>query len=131
MLSLAPRLSLADVEGGLGRQRSDVPLPRAVLRSLCATLDWLRLDPSTETVSMVTQADPERVLSKLERLLVGIFHAEGPVLGFTQSSQLAAAQGMNPTTAGVYLGRSPVFQTVSRGRYAIRGYGGEAGLLVA
>jgi hypothetical protein len=25
----------------------------------------------------------------------------------------------------VYLGRSPVFETVARGRYAIRGHGGE------
>jgi hypothetical protein len=47
------------------------------------------------------------------------------VLGFTAAVRLAEVAGMNPASAGVYLSRSPVFQTVSRGRYAIRGYGGE------
>jgi hypothetical protein len=64
-------------------------------------------------------------LSPLERLLVRVFQAEGPVLGFTPAVRLAEAAGMNPASAGVYLSRSPVFQTVSRGHYAIRGYAGD------
>jgi hypothetical protein len=125
MLSLAPRLTLADIHGGLGRQRLDVQLPLDILRSLCTAYDWLAFDRSADVVSLVEPLAPERTLSPLERLLVGVFHAEGPVLGFTRAVRLAEAAGMNPASAGVYLSRSPVFQTVSRGRYAIRGYGGD------
>jgi hypothetical protein len=121
MLSLTPRLTLADVAGGLGRQRCDVPLPGPVLRSLCGAYDWLALDGKADVVSAATVLDPERILSRLERILVGIFRAEGPILGFTRILRLAEAGGMRPTTAGVYLGRSPVFRTVSRGNYALRG----------
>jgi hypothetical protein len=125
MLSLAPRLTLAEVKGGLDRQRLDVELPFHVLRSLCAAYDWLTFDPDADVVSLVTPLDAERALSPLECLLAAIFQAEGPVLGFTAAVRLAEAAGMNPASAGVYLSRSPVFETVSRGRYAIRGYGGE------
>jgi hypothetical protein len=125
MLSLAPKLTLADVGGGLDRQRLDVKLPYDVLRSLCAAYDWLNFDQVADVVSLVRPLDPVRTLSPLERLLVGVFQAEGPVLGFTQAVRLAEAAGMNPASAGVYLSRSPVFQTVSRGRYVIRGYGGD------
>jgi hypothetical protein len=125
MLSLAPTLTLAEVTGGLDRQRLDVKLPLAVLRSLCAAYDWLSLARDADVVSLVTPLDHERTLSPLECVLVGIFQAEGPVLGFTRAVRLAEAAGMNPASAGVYLSRSPVFETVSRGRYAIRGYGGE------
>jgi hypothetical protein len=125
MLSLVPRLTLTDIRGGLDRQRLDVQLPWDVLRSLCDSYDWLTFDQGTDVVSLVTPLDPERTLSRLERLLVGIFQAEGPVLGFTRAVRLAEAAGMNPASAGVYLSRSPVFETVSRGRYAIRGSGGE------
>jgi hypothetical protein len=74
---------------------------------------------------LVVPLDLERTLSRLECLLAGVFQAEGPVLGFTRAVRLAEAAGMNPASAGVYLSRSPVFQTVSRGRYAIRAYGGD------
>jgi hypothetical protein len=43
------------------------------------------------------------------------------VLAFTRAVQLAAEAGINPTSAGLYLTRTPVLQTVSRGRYAVRG----------
>jgi hypothetical protein len=125
MLSLAPKLTVTDIRGGLDRQRLDVQLPDNVLRSLCATYDWLTFDRHADVVSLVAPLDPERMLSPLERLLAGVFQAEGPVLGFTRAVRLAEAAGMNPASAGVYLSRSPVFQTVSRGRYAIRGYGGD------
>ena len=125
MLSLTPKLTVTDIGGGLDRQRLDVRLPGDVLRSLCATYDWLAYDRGADVVSLAAPLDPEQMLSPLERLLVGIFQAEGPVLGFTRAVRLAEASGMNPASAGVYLSRSPVFQTVSRGRYAIRGYGGD------
>jgi hypothetical protein len=116
---------VTDIRGGLDRQRLDVQLPGDVLRSLCTAYDWLTFDVSADVVSPVAPLDPRQMLSPLERLLVGIFQAEGPVLGFTRTVRLAEAAGMNPASAGVYLSRSPVFQTVSRGRYAIRGYAGD------
>jgi hypothetical protein len=125
MLSLAPRLTLAEIKGGLDRQRLDVELPFQVLGSLCAAYDWLTFDRDADVVSLIAPLDLEQTLSPLECLLVGIFQTQGPVLGFTRAVRLAEAAGMNPASAGVYLSRSPVFETVSRGRYAIRGYGGE------
>jgi hypothetical protein len=125
MLSLASTLTLMDVKSGLERQRQDVQIPYDVLRSLCGAYDWLSFDGRTDVVSLVTPLDPVRTLSPLERLLVDVFQTVGPVLGFTHAVRLAEAAGMNPASAGVYLSRSPVFQTVSRGRYAIRGYGGD------
>lgn len=121
MLSVAPTLTLADIEGGLARQRCDLTLPRAVLRSLCATVDWLRLDVGLDVVSALTPLDPERTLSPLERLLVDVFRTHGPVLPIKRIAGHAAANGMRRTSVGVYLGRSPIFQAVSRGRYALRG----------
>jgi hypothetical protein len=45
----------------------------------------------------------------------------GPVLGFGRAVDLAADAGINRTSAGLYLGRTPVLQTVARGHYAVRG----------
>ena len=128
MLSLAPTLTLADIGGGLNRQRLDERLSPDVLRSLCATYDWLTLEQGADVVATPTPLDPKRTLSRLERLLVGIFDTEGPVLGFTRIVRLAEARGINRATAGVYLSRSPVFQTVARGRYTLRGYHSDVAL---
>ena len=121
MLSVTPRLTLEDVADGLARQRSDVRLPRAVLRSLCATIPWLELDTGSDVVYPVSALDPARTLSPLEQRLVDIFHAQGRVLPLTRISSCAAAAGMKRATVGVYLHRSPIFTSVSRGRYALRG----------
>jgi hypothetical protein len=120
MLSVTPRLTLEDVGAGLARQRSRVRLPDAILRSVCATIGWLALDRS-DVVSSVTALDPVRTLSPLERLLVEVFRAHGPVLPLAWISRCAAEGGMNRSTVGVYLSRSPIFTAVSRGRYALRG----------
>ena len=92
MLSVAPRLTLEDVAGGLARQRSDVGLPHAIPRSLCATVCWLKLDPGLGRRVLCHRARP------------------GP-----------GRRGMKRATVGVYLSRSPIFKPVSRGRYALRG----------
>lgn len=39
------------------------------------------------------------------------------------STQGAAEAGLNATSAMVYVSRSPLFRTVARGRYALRGAG--------
>ena len=121
MLSVAPTLALDEIEHGLARQRSAVTLPRAVLRSLCATAPWLRLDNDSDAVSPVEMLDPDQTLTPLERSLVGVFLAHGRVLPVARIASLAAAIGMNPTTVAVYLGRSALFRPRARGRYALLG----------
>jgi hypothetical protein len=122
MLSIASTLTLEEVEGGLARQRSEVTLPRAVLRALLATVSWLRLEVSSDLVSPVRALDAQLLLSPLERLLVDIFRAaQGDVLPLERIAESAMAKGMKRTSVGVYLSRSPIFKVVSRGRYALRG----------
>jgi hypothetical protein len=120
MLSVTPRLTLEEVGDGLARQRSNVRLPYAILRSLCATIRWLTLDDS-DVVSPVRALDRAQTLSPLERLLVDVFNAHGRELPLARISGCATAAGMKRATVGVYLSRSPIFSAVSRGRYALRG----------
>jgi hypothetical protein len=121
MLSIARSLTLDDIDDGLRRSSRPVTLPREILRALCGTLDWISLDRSADVVTSTVPLDPTRTLSPLERELIRIFRTDGPVLAFGRAVQLAAAAGINPTSAGLYLGRTPVLQTVGRGRYAVRG----------
>ena len=121
MLSVARSLTLADVDDGLRRWSRPVRLPREVLRALIRSFDWIAFDAGRDVVSATVPLDPGRTLSPLERELIRIFRTEGPVLGFRRAVDLAAAAGINRTSAGLYLGRTPVLQTVARGRYAVRG----------
>jgi hypothetical protein len=121
MLSIARSLSLSDVDEGLRRSARPVTLPRTILRSMCETLDWVAIDRRSDAVTATVRLDPAHTLSPLERELIRIFRTEGPVLAFTRAVQLAADAGINPTSAGLYLTRTPVLQTVARGRYAVRG----------
>jgi hypothetical protein len=98
-----------------------VTLPRAILRSVCATFDWVSIDRLSDVITSKVLLDPARTLSPIERELVRIFRTDGPELAFGRAVQLASDAGMNPTSAGIYLGRTPVLRTVSRGRYAVRG----------
>jgi hypothetical protein len=121
MLSIARSLSLADIDEGLRRSARPVTLPRTILRSMCETFDWLAVDRRSDAVTATVPLDPARTLSPLERELVRIFRTDGPVLAFARAVQLASEAGINPTSAGLYLTRTPVLQTVARGRYAVRG----------
>jgi hypothetical protein len=121
MLSIARSLTLADVDEGLRRSPRPVTLPRAILRSVCATFDWVSIDRLSDVITSKVLLDPARTLSPIERELVRIFRTDGPELAFGRAVQLASDAGMNPTSAGIYLGRTPVLRTVSRGRYAVRG----------
>jgi hypothetical protein len=121
MLSIARSLSLDDVDEGLRRSARPVALPRAILRSMCESFDWVAVDRRSGAVTATVPLDPARTLSPLERELVRIFRTDGPVLAFARAVQLAADAGINPTSAGLYLTRTPVLQTVARGRYAVRG----------
>ncbi|HVA30273.1 MAG TPA: hypothetical protein VMU58_03310 [Gaiellaceae bacterium] len=121
MLSIARSLSLDDVDEGLRRSARPIALPRGVLHSMCETFDWIAVDRGSDAVAATVRLDSARTLSPLERELVRIFRTAGPVLGFKRAVQLASDAGINPTSAGLYLNRTPVLRTVSRGRYAVRG----------
>jgi hypothetical protein len=121
MLSIARSLSLADIDEGLRRSARPVKLPRAILRAMCESLDWVAVDRRSDAVTATVPLDPANTLSPLERELIRIFRTDGPVLAFAHAVQLAADAGINPTSAGLYLTRTPVLQTVARGRYAVRG----------
>ncbi len=121
MLAVSPVLGLADVEDGLRRTTRPVRLPREILRAFCASLDWLELDPATDTVSAAVPLDPAVYLSPLEQELVALVRQAGPVVRLSRAARLAERAGLNPTTVTLYLSQSPAIQTVSRGRYAVRG----------
>ena len=121
MLSIARSLSLADIDEGLRRSARPVTLPRTILRAMCESLDWVAVDRRSDAVTATVPLDPARTLSPLERELIRIFRTDGPMLAFARAVQLAAEAGINPTSAGLYLTRTPVLQTVARGRYAVRG----------
>jgi hypothetical protein len=119
MLSVARSLMLPDIEDGLLRPGCDVELPRSTLRSLCESLDWVSVDGNRVTASV--ELDTSNVLSPLERKLLRIFEAHGPVLAFTHAVRLAEAEGISSASAGIYLGKTPVLRTLRRGVYGLRG----------
>jgi hypothetical protein len=80
--------------------------------------DWLEGQHVTASVDL----DTDKVLSPLERKLFRIFQAEGPVLEFTPAVRFAEAQGISTASAAIYLGKTPVLQTLRRGLYALRGF---------
>jgi hypothetical protein len=120
MLAVARSLTFPDIEDGLRRPGCDVELPRATLRGLCESLDWVSVEGQHVTASVDLDAD--KVLSPLERKLFRIFQLEGPVLEFTPAVRFAEAQGISTASAAIYLGKTPVLQTLRRGLYALRGF---------
>jgi hypothetical protein len=119
MLAVARTLTFPQLEDGLLRPGCGVSLPRPTLRALCEWLDWIDVDGKRVTASVSIDADA--VLSPLERKLFRIFQSDGPVLGFTRAVTLAEADGISAASAAIYLGKTPVLQTVRRGVYALRG----------
>jgi len=120
MLALSPSLTIAEIDDGLRRSLRPIRLPLHVLRAYCASLDWIALDPATDTLSASVPLDPVRYLTPLERDLVGLVEQSGPVVDFRGTIRLAEEAGLNRTSVGIYLSRSPLLTTVGRGRYALR-----------
>ena len=128
LLSVARRLSLADVDDALRRTFNPIVLPRRVLREVCDSLPWLRLEDDRSTVTSLVAFDPEQVLSPIEFSLARIFAGAGPVLSFREVVELTGKEGLNRNSVGVYLTRTPILKTLGRGRYGLRGHvlGGHA-----
>jgi hypothetical protein len=120
MLALSPSLTIAEIDDGLRRSLRPIRLPREVLRALCESIDWIELDRESDTVSAAVPLDPRRYLTPLERDLIALVGQAGPVVDFGRTMRLAEEAGLNRTSVGIYLCRSPLLTTVGRGRYALR-----------
>jgi len=122
LLSVARRLSLAEVDDALRRTFNPIVLPLRVLRDVCDSLPWLRLEDDRSTVTSLVSFDQRQVLSPIELALARIFEGAGPVLSFREVVALTREEGLNRNTVGVYLTRTPILKTLGRGRYALRGH---------
>jgi hypothetical protein len=120
LLSVARRLSLDEIDDALRRTFNPIVLPLHVLREVCESISWLEVDDGS-TVTSVVRFEPQRVLSPIELALARIFECAGPVLSFSQVVALTREEGLNRNTVGVYLTRTPILETLGRGRYALRG----------
>ena len=123
MLAVAGPLPLAELDDGLRRSVQPLFLPRDLLRAWCRALPWLELDADADVVRPRVPLEPRRVLTPLERALVAIVR-EHPRLRVSEVGRLAEEAGLNSTSAMLYLARSPLFRTIARGRYELRGGGG-------
>ncbi len=121
MLAVSPTLTIAEIDGGLRRSFRPVTLPRDVLPRLCKAVSWLEFDQASGTVSSRVELDEAQVLSPLELLLARLFREHGPVLTFTEAARLGEREGQRPNSVGLYASRSPIFRTLRRGRYILRG----------
>ena len=120
MLSVARSLTLADVDCGLQRAFRPVRLPQDVLLRVCESTPWLTVDGERNITAKIP-LDEAGILSSLERAVVGIFRTAGPVVTFSNALSLGEREGLNPSSVGLYLSRSPVFRKVARGRYTLCG----------
>lgn len=129
MLSVSPSLTLTDVRDGLRRPARSVRLPRGVVRGLCEQLDWIEV--ASDVVTITVSLDFRRVLENTEETLVDVFTEHGPVLDRATAIDVAEQYGLDRTTAGLYLGWSPVIERLAINRYALRGADVPAGTLEA
>jgi hypothetical protein len=120
-LSLAPRLSLREVDEGMRRSFKPVAVPPAVLVDLCGEFDWIALDHQRRSVTSLHSFEPRRELSPIELAVASLFGARGEVLSFTEAVERGRERGLNRNSVGSYLLHSPIFGAVARGRYVLRG----------
>jgi len=97
-----------------------VSLPRRVLGGICSSFAWAELDDTRADVHAVVHIDRRRVLSGIEFALARIFLTFGPVLSFQDVIRIGGDEGLNPSSIGVYLTRTPILSRLERGRYALR-----------
>src|SRR5207245_813321 len=130
MLAIAPSQSATDIREGFRRYDGrEVILPLDIVRELCRCLGWVRVEG--DCVSAVAPLDYRAVLENTEETLVDIFREHGPVLDRATVVDLGEQRGLDRTTAGLYLGWSPVIERIATNRYTLRGADVPAGTLEA
>jgi hypothetical protein len=121
LLAIVPWVLLAELDDALRHCSKPLAIPRGVLRGVCASFAWARLDDDRTGVRAVVPIDRARVLSGIEQALARIFLTFGPVLSFADVLRIGGDEGINPSSIGVYLTRTPIVSRLERGRYALRG----------
>ncbi len=124
-LAVAHSLPLAELDEALRRTFVPIVVPMRVLEAICDALPWLHRDVRNSRITALGHLDRRQVLSHVEQRLALIFESEGPVLSFRQAAELGRAEGINRSTIGVFLPRTPILKQLARGRYALRGHGGD------
>jgi len=120
LLAIAPRVPLSVLDDALRAGWRPVSLPRRVLGGICSSFAWAELDDTRADVHAVVHIDRRRVLSGIEFALARIFLTFGPVLSFQDVIRIGGDEGLNPSSIGVYLTRTPILSRLERGRYALR-----------
>ena len=120
VLSIAPALSLQDVDDCMRRAFRPVQLPLAILADVCARLDWAVVDRQGMTVASTCRLDPAVELTPVELALCSVFDGSGGVLSYTEIVRRSRGLGLNRNTVGAYLRHSPVIRSLERGRYVLR-----------
>ena len=121
MLSIAPSLTVSDIDNGLRRSLRPVVLPQEIVRLLCESQRWLRVDRDDDTVTAGTPLDQARVLSPIERKLVAVFRRAGPTLTFSRALALAEHDDISTGSVRFYLSRTPLLHSRERGHYTLVG----------
>jgi len=121
MLSIAPSLTVSDIDNGLRRSLRPVVLPQEIVRLLCESQRWLRVDREEDTVTTTTPLDQARVLSPIERKLVAMFRRAGPTLTFSRALALAERDDISLGSLRFYLSRTPLLHSRARGHYTLVG----------
>jgi hypothetical protein len=122
VLAVARSLPLAELDDALRRTFVPVVVPLRALEAICDSLPWLHRDARSSRLTTFDRLDRRRVLSSVEQRLVQIFESAGPVLSFREAAELGQAEGLNRSTIGVFLPRTPVLKQLGRGRYGLRGH---------
>jgi hypothetical protein len=120
LLSVVNGVSLPEIQGALRRTSRPLDLPKRVVGNVCDAIDWI--DVSGGMVTSRVELDRRRELSVIELALARIFDAFGPVLTFREVVDLGGEAGLNRSSIGVLLTRTPILTRVERGRYALLGW---------
>jgi hypothetical protein len=119
MLSVAPALTLEELDGGMRRAFRPVAVPPGVLRHVVRTLPWIE---GRTAFAATVPLDPTRELSPAELGVVRVVERAGGEVRFSRAVALGAPK-LNRNTIAHYLRHSPVFASVARGTYRLRGRG--------
>ena len=122
ILAVAPRVNLTVLRAGLARhwRMEGFAPPRRVLASLCRQLKDCRL-VGGRTVVATRPRNPATVLTSIERAIVAVFRAHGPMLSSADAFRFCGEAGLREATITMALWSSPMIRRVAQGVYTLVG----------
>jgi hypothetical protein len=123
ILAVAPRVNLAVLRAGLARNwrtMEGFAPPRRVLASLCRQLKDCRL-VGGRTVVDTRPRNPATALTRIERAIVAVFRAHGPMLSSADAFRFCGEAGLRKDTITMALWSSPMIRRVAQGVYTLVG----------